>query len=135
MLNEDKYIVLFDGVCNLCNKMVQYVIKRDLKDRFRFGSLQGITGFQLLEKHNLDISKTDTIVLIINNKVYLKSTAILKVMSKLKFPTNLLAFFLILPGFIRNWGYDFIAKNRYKWYGKRNSCMIPTFELKKIFLP
>lgn len=132
---KDKRLILFDGVCNLCNSSVLYVIKRDKKNLFMFAPLQSQVGKQIIEKYNIDTSKVDSIILYTPEKgIVSKSTAALKIASKLSFPTNTLSVFLIVPAFIRNWVYDFIAKNRYKWYGKKEACMVPTPELKSKFL-
>ena len=134
-LSKNKQLILFDGVCNLCNASVQYVIKHDKNNVFMFAPLQGKTGQLIIEKYKINPSKTDSILLYNQEKgVVHKSTAALKISSKLGFPTNLFSGFLIIPAFIRNWVYDFIAKNRYKWYGKQNECMIPTESLKSKFL-
>ncbi|KJD36214.1 thiol-disulfide oxidoreductase [Tamlana sedimentorum] len=132
---DNKKLILFDGVCNLCDSSVQYIIKHDKSDVFRFAALQSEIGMQIIEKHNIDTKKTDSILLYVPNKgIDYKSTAALKIAFHLGFPINLMALFLIVPAFIRNWVYDFIAKNRYKWYGKKEACMIPTPELKSKFL-
>ena len=134
-LPKHKQLILFDGVCNLCNSSVQYVIKHDKRDLFMFASLQGDTGKQLIKTYNIDTSKLDSILLYTPNKgIVSKSTAALKIASKLGFPQNLMSVFFIIPQVIRNWIYDFVAKNRYKWYGKKDACMIPTPELKCKFL-
>ncbi|MFC4722214.1 thiol-disulfide oxidoreductase DCC family protein [Geojedonia litorea] len=137
MINLPKYkqLILFDGVCNLCNASVQYIIKHDKKDAFRFAALQSTIGQQLIKEFKIDQTKTDSILLM-SNKMDLsyKSTAALKIASKLGYPRNLMAFFLIVPPFLRNWVYDYIAKNRYKWYGRRDECMIPTPEIQSKFL-
>jgi predicted DCC family thiol-disulfide oxidoreductase YuxK len=133
-LKTAKKILLFDGVCNLCNSSVTYVIKRDKKDLFRFAALQETAGQQLIEKYQIDTLKTDSIILIENGKAYTKSTAALRVARHLGGAYPLLYGFMIVPNFIRNWVYDFVARNRYKWYGKKDSCMIPTPELKSKFL-
>ena len=134
-LPKHKHLVLFDGVCNLCNSSVQYIIKHDKQNEFLFASLQSHTAKQVIDQFKIDISKIDSIVLLKSNKkLYLKSTAALKIAALLGFPNNMLSVFLIIPPFIRNWVYDFIARNRYKWYGKQESCMIPTEELKHKFL-
>lgn len=132
---DNKKLILFDGVCNLCNSSVQYVIKHDKKDIFRFAALQSSVGEQIIEKFKIDTKKTDSILLYTPNKnIVYKSTAALQIAYKLGFPQNILSVFLIVPVFIRNWVYDFIAKNRYKWFGKKEACMIPTPELKNKFL-
>ena len=135
-LEKHKKLILFDGVCNLCNNSVLYVIKRDKKNTFMFAPLQSEIGKEIIEKFNIDTTKTDSILLYNpeRDKINYKSKAALKIASQLGFPTNILAIFLIIPSFISNWVYDFIAKNRYKWYGKKEACMIPTPELKSKFL-
>jgi predicted DCC family thiol-disulfide oxidoreductase YuxK len=102
---------------------------------FLFTALQSNIGQNIIEHYNIDTSKIDSILLYTPEKgIQYKSTAALKVAWQLRFPINLLAIFLIVPNFIRNWVYDFIAKNRYKWYGRKESCMVPTLELKSKFL-
>ena len=134
-LPKDKHIILFDGVCNLCNRSVQYVIKLDKLNKYLFAPLESHTGKYIIEIYDIDTSKKDSIILHHKNqKVFYKSTAALKIAAQLGFPNNLFSLFLIIPAFIRNWVYDYIAKNRYKWYGKREACMIPTPELKNKFL-
>jgi predicted DCC family thiol-disulfide oxidoreductase YuxK len=134
-LPKDKSLILFDGVCNLCNTSVLYVIKHDKNNTFVFAPLQSTIGQQIITKYSLDSSKTDSIILYSPNKdLKVKSTAALHIAKRLGLPNNLLSVFLIVPAFIRNWVYDFIAKNRYKWYGKKDNCMIPTPELKSKFI-
>ncbi len=134
MTEKTKNIILFDGVCNLCNNAITFVIKRDRNDLFMYAPLQSITGERLTKQHNIDTSQVDSIILIRDNRVYVKSTAALKIAQKLSGLWPLLSVFLILPVFLRNWVYDYIAKNRYKWFGKKDACMIPTPELKAKFL-
>ncbi|WP_405293283.1 thiol-disulfide oxidoreductase DCC family protein [Algibacter sp. Ld11] len=132
---KHKKLILFDGVCNLCNSSVQYVIKRDRKEQFLFTALQSEVGKQILKAYNIDTTKIDSILLYTPEQgIDYKSTAALKVGASLSFPEKLMAVFFIVPAFVRNWVYDFIAKNRYKWYGKKESCMIPTPELRRRFL-
>lgn len=130
---EKHAIILFDGVCNLCDNFVQFIVKRDHKGYFKFASLQSEVGQALLQKHQLS-TDLNTVVLIQKGKAYTKSGAGLRVLSRLGWlwaPTILL---LIVPYFIRNFVYDWVARNRYKWYGKKDECMLPTPELKKRFL-
>jgi predicted DCC family thiol-disulfide oxidoreductase YuxK len=135
ILPKHKQLILFDGVCNLCNSSIQYVIKHDKKDQFLFAPLQSEVGQKIINTYNIDIEKTDSILLYSNEKgLFIKSTAALKVAKHLGFPRHLMSAFFVVPTFIRNWVYDFIAKNRYKWYGKQEACMIPTPELKSKFL-
>ena len=132
---KNKQLILFDGVCNLCNTSVNYIIKYDKKNVFRFVALQSEIGQKIVKEFNIDPKKTDSIILFSEEqKLSYKSTAALKIANHLNFPFNILVVFLIIPPFIRNWVYDYIAKNRYKWYGKRKECMVPTAELKNKFI-
>ncbi|GAA3606043.1 DCC1-like thiol-disulfide oxidoreductase family protein [Flavivirga amylovorans] len=132
---KHKKLILFDGVCNLCNTSVQYVINHDKKNVFMFAPLQSDIGKRIIERFNIDTQKTDSILLYTpENSIVSKSTAALKIATHLGFPQNLMGVFFIIPPFIRNWVYNYIAKNRYKWYGKKEACMIPTPELKSKFL-
>ena len=134
-LPKHKKLILFDGVCNLCNASVLYIIKRDRNNVFMFAHLQSNIGQQIIQQFDLDVSKTDSILLYSEkNGISIKSTAALQISKHLGFPSNLMSILFIIPPFIRNWVYDFIAKNRYKWYGKKEQCMIPTPELKAKFL-
>lgn len=134
-LPKHKQLVLFDGVCNLCDASVQYIIKHDKNNAFLFTALQSEVGQQIIKEFNIDTNKIDSIILYSNEHgISYKSTAALKIASKLGFPRNLLSVFWIIPAIIRNWIYDYIAKNRYKWYGKKEECMIPTPDLKSKFL-
>ena len=127
-------IILFDGVCNLCNSSVTFIIKRDYKDRFRFAALQSEIGQLYIQKFDIDPVETDSIILVEADNYYAKSSAALRIAKHLSGGYPLLYGFMIVPKFIRNAVYDYIAKNRYKWYGKREQCMIPTPELKAKFL-
>lgn len=134
-LEKNKKLILFDGVCNLCDASVQFVIKHDKHDIFRYTALQSALGQKIIRKFNIDRTKTDSILLYVpEDKIYSKSTAALKIAAQLGFPRNVMGIFFIVPPFIRNKVYDVIAKNRYKWYGKKEECMIPTAELKSKFL-
>lgn len=134
-LPKHKKIILFDGICNLCNSSVQYVIKHDKKNIFMFTALQSEVGKQLTKTHNIDTAKIDSILLYTPKKgIVSKSTAALKVATQLSFPINIMGVFFIIPTFIRDWVYNYIAKNRYKWYGKKDACVIPSPELKNKFL-
>ncbi|QYJ69516.1 thiol-disulfide oxidoreductase DCC family protein [Flavobacterium litorale] len=134
-LPKDKKVILFDGVCNLCNSAVQYVIKRDDKDIFRFVALQSEVGQEITNHIGIDTSKVDSIILYEPNKAYYyKAEAAIKIASELGVIYKLMQLFLILPKGINNRVYDYVAKNRYKWYGKKEACMIPTPEMKAKFL-
>ncbi|SES24333.1 thiol-disulfide oxidoreductase DCC family protein [Salipaludibacillus aurantiacus] len=128
------HIVLFDGDCNICDTSVQFIIKRDPQQKFAFASLQSDTGKALLKKYQVD-RRTDSIVLIEKSgKIFEKSSAALRIARRLKGGWKLTALFLIVPPFIRNFFYDLIAKNRYKWFGKKSSCRMPTPDERKRFL-
>ena len=127
-------IILFDGICNLCNGAVQFVIKHDPEAMFHFASLQSEAGQTLLQQYNLPKNNFSSFVLIDDDKAYTKSTAALKVAKRLNGGVKLLYGFIIVPPFIRNAVYNTIAKNRYKWFGKKNECMIPTPALQSRFL-
>jgi predicted DCC family thiol-disulfide oxidoreductase YuxK len=129
-----KAVILFDGVCNLCNASVQFVLLRDKKDYFQFASLQSDYGQQLLQKHNLPTQNFDSFVLVENNVVYSQSTAALRVAKYLSGAWKLMYAFIIVPSFLRNIVYNFIGKNRYKWFGKQEECMMPKPEWKQKFL-
>jgi predicted DCC family thiol-disulfide oxidoreductase YuxK len=131
---NDHPIVLFDGVCNLCNKSVQFIIKHDKKKEFRFGSLQGKEGQKLLALYNLPADELNTLVLIENNKIYTRSTATLRIAKRLGGIWKLFYAYIIIPRFIRDGVYRIISRNRYKWFGKKDACMIPSKDLKERFL-
>lgn len=132
---SDKKIVLFDGVCNLCDNAVQFIIKHDKRDIFRFASLQSETGKKLVEERGLDPKEIDSIILIEPGVAYYrKSTAALEISRDLSGGYSLLKNFLVIPANLRDGIYDYIARNRYRWYGKKDHCMIPTAELKSKFL-
>jgi predicted DCC family thiol-disulfide oxidoreductase YuxK len=132
--NQNKPVILFDGVCNLCNASVQFIIKRDSKKSFMFSSLQSDAAQAILLQYNLENLDFNTIILIEGGVVYDKSTAILKIIRRLSGFYKLGYIFIIVPKFIRDFVYKIISNNRYKWFGKRATCMIPTEELKLRFL-
>jgi predicted DCC family thiol-disulfide oxidoreductase YuxK len=134
MASAPQFVVLFDGVCNLCNNSVQFILKRDKKKKFLFGSLQGEAGQQLLKKFNLPIDNFHSFVLLEGERAYTQSTAALRMAKHLKGGWQLLYGFIILPKFLRDGVYKWIAVNRYKWFGKRDTCRIPTPEEKARFL-
>ena len=127
-------IIFFDGICNLCTGTVQFVIKHDPEHHFRFASLQSEAGQQLLKEYNLSTTEFGSFILWENGKVYTRSSAALRVTKKLNGLWPALFSFMIVPPFIRNAVYDFVAGNRYKWFGKKEACWIPTPELQKLFI-
>ena len=134
-LPENKKIILFDGVCNLCEQSVQFIIKRDKNDVFRFVALQSQLGQEIVNKIGIDTTKIDSIILYEPRVAYYyKAKAALKIAKDLGGFYSILSLLNFLPTFIKDSVYDFIARNRYKWFGKKESCMIPTTELKAKFL-
>lgn len=132
---KHKKLILFDGVCNLCNDAVLKVIKYDKKNTFLFAALQSETGKKVTSHLNIDTSKIDSIILYEPGVSYeIKSTAALKVMQNFGGLWQITQLAYILPESIRNYIYEYIAKNRYKWFGKKENCMIPTLALKAKFL-
>lgn len=126
-------LLLFDGICNLCSSAVQFIIQRDPARRFRFASLQSKTGSQMLQKFGLP-QELNTLVLIEGDRVYTKSSAVLKIASQLRQPWPWLKVLWIIPRFIRDFGYMWISRNRYRWFGKKQQCMVPTPENKERFI-
>ncbi|MEK4661569.1 thiol-disulfide oxidoreductase DCC family protein [Priestia sp. FSL H7-0729] len=127
-------IVLVDGVCHFCQGLTKWIIKRDPEGKYHFASLQSDVAKELLAKGNLSTDSMDTFVLIENGKYYTRSTAALRLAKGLKFPYPLLYVFIVVPKFIRNAVYNWVARNRYRWFGKDEACMLPTPEIKDRFL-
>lgn len=134
MTSDDHVIVLFDGVCNFCNNTVTFLLKRDKHDRFRFAALQSEAAQSLLVERGLPTDRIETLVLIENNEASLKSSAALRATRHLSGLWPLLYGLIIVPPFLRNAAYSLFAANRYKMFGKRDACMIPTPEIKAKFL-
>ncbi len=132
-MNKSHPILLFDGVCNLCDGFVQWVIRRDPDGIFRFASLQSELGQSLIQKHQLT-TDLSTVILVDGEKTYSHSDVALEIVRQLGGFWTLLYILKIVPSFIRNAVYNWIARNRYRWFGQKESCMIPTPELKGRFL-
>jgi predicted DCC family thiol-disulfide oxidoreductase YuxK len=127
-------VVLFDGVCNLCNGSVQFIIRRDKAGKFLFAALQSQYGQAQLDQLGISSTSLQSIVLIKDDQFYQRSNAVLEIAKMLGGPWSLLYVFKIVPAFIRDWIYNGIANNRYKWFGRQDQCMIPTPALKARFL-
>ncbi|HOZ78345.1 MAG TPA: thiol-disulfide oxidoreductase DCC family protein [Ferruginibacter sp.] len=127
-------VILFDGICNFCNGAVNFTIKRDKRKVIKFAALQTEIGKTLLQQHGLPENYTSSFIFIENGKLYNRSTAALRVCRYLSGLWPLCYGLIIVPAFIRNAVYDFIAKNRYKWFGQKDACMIPTPEMRARFL-
>ena len=126
-------IVLFDGVCNFCNNSVQFILKHDRTNSLQFASLQSATGQALLKKYNIP-AEVDSVTFIENNIAYTKSDAALRIAAYFGNFWKALTIFSILPVSFRNFFYDIIARNRYKWFGKRDTCMLPSPEIRARFI-
>jgi predicted DCC family thiol-disulfide oxidoreductase YuxK len=127
-------LVLFDGVCNLCNGFVRFVIRRDPGGHFTFGSLQSGSARQVLSLHDVPQPLPDSLVLLEAGQVFTRSTAALRIARRLTFPWPLVAALLAIPRPLRDWVYDRVARNRYRWFGRRDQCMLPTPEQRRRFL-
>ena len=130
----EQHVILFDGVCNLCSSSVQFVLKRDKRNKFLFGSLQGNYGQQMLRKYNLPQNEFNSFMLLEGEQLYTKSSGALRMLKHLGGAWRLLYAFIIVPRFIRDAVYNFIAHNRYKWLGKKEACWLPKPEWKQRFL-
>jgi len=127
-------VLLFDGLCNLCNGSVNFILKRDEACKYKFASLQSEIGIELAKKYNIDTNIVDSIVLIRDDKVFIKSSAILEVLKDLPIGWRLFRIGIILPKFVRDWLYDIIAKHRYKIFGKKDECPTPSKDVQDRFL-
>ncbi|MCC6796220.1 MAG: thiol-disulfide oxidoreductase DCC family protein [Candidatus Hydrogenedentes bacterium] len=127
-------IILFDGVCNYCNSILNYIIKHDHKKRFRFAHLQSNAGQDLLEQYGFPRDMLDSVVLIENGKAYTKTDVTIRIAPHMSGIAKFAVLLRILPRAIRDIGYDFIARNRYKWWGKQEACIVPTPDVRDRFL-
>lgn len=131
-MDRKKGIILFDGVCNLCNTSVDFIIRKDKNEYFQFGALQQSTD--LLKQYDIDAEYLNSLVLIENGSVFYKSSAALRIAKKLDGAWPLLFSFILIPKFVRDPVYNWIAKNRYSWFGKGDSCRLPTPDEAKRFI-
>jgi predicted DCC family thiol-disulfide oxidoreductase YuxK len=127
-------ILLFDGVCNLCNSMVTFVIKRDKKATFKFASLQSDVGQNILKEHSLPMTEFDSFYYVEGKRIFTKSSAALKVAKELDGAWKLFYPLILIPKPLRDIVYSYVAKNRYRWFGKKDQCMLPNPEMQKRFL-
>jgi len=130
----DKPVIFFDGVCNYCNALINFVIRQDKKKIFLFATLQSEAGQKILTENKLPAIDPDTFLLLENGKLYSRSTAALRISNKLPWYWKWAQLFWIFPKFIRDGVYNLIAQNRYKWFGKKEECMIPAPEIRERFL-
>ena len=129
-----KAIVVFDGVCNLCNGLVRFILKLDRKEIFRFVWMQSDTGQELYKRFSLDFSKENSVILILDEKVYSHSTAVLLILKMLGGFWKLFYALIVIPKFFRDDVYNFIARNRYKWFGRKDECEMPEEKYRTRFL-
>jgi predicted DCC family thiol-disulfide oxidoreductase YuxK len=139
-MQDKKHLILYDGVCGLCNRLVRFVLPRDRLDRFRFAALQGGTARRVLRNFGRDPVDLDTFYVIADfegaaPRLYERDRASIFVLGSLGFPWILARAFRLLPGFLRRWGYNFIARHRYQWFGKYDTCLLPAPEIRHRFLP
>ena len=134
MINVQYDIILFDGICNLCNGFVKFIIRYDQKEHFKMASLQSEIGQKLLSEYAINNTDNQSVVFITSNSVYLQSDAALNILKNLGYPWKLGFVLILIPRFIRDAVYRFIARNRYRFLGKRNECIIPDERMKKRFL-
>jgi predicted DCC family thiol-disulfide oxidoreductase YuxK len=127
-------VLLFDGVCNLCSAAIQFIIKRDTAGVFRFAAMQSPTGERLLAEHGLTDVSAETMVLIIGQHIYLRSDAAVEIARRLDGAWSLLHWFFLLPRSWREASYRLFANNRFRWFGRRQSCLLPSEENRRRFL-
>ncbi len=127
-------LVLFDGVCNVCNEFVQFVIARDPAGRFQFGALQSPSARRVLDLHDTPDPLPDTLVLVDHGRVFTRSSAVLRITRHLAFPWPLACALLVVPRPLRDWVYAIVARHRYQWFGKRDHCMVPIPAIRARFI-
>jgi predicted DCC family thiol-disulfide oxidoreductase YuxK len=133
-ISTSRAVVLFDGVCNLCNASVNFIIKRDPRNRFAFAALQSEAGRALLARHDISGRRPDSVVLLEEGRCFTRSSAALRIARQLSGPWPLLYPLAVVPAPIRDRIYDWVARNRYRWFGKREQCRLPTPELASRFV-
>ena len=134
-MQYNRAIILFDGVCHLCTSTVQFIIKRDPNGYFTFASLQSEIGRQLLEEHGLQPDALDTFVLVEGSRCFTRSDAALRVAKHVSGCWSLVRVLSLIPKPVRDWGYTVIARNRYRWFGTHETCMVPSRDILDRFLP
>ncbi|MRX73583.1 DUF393 domain-containing protein [Bacillus lacus] len=133
-MKKGQLVILFDGVCNFCDQSVQFILKRDKEEVFQFASLQSAYGQKFLEAAHLNQHNFSSMILVEDSSYYMKSAAVLRICKHLKGFYRLLYVLILVPKPLRDYLYDLIANNRYKWFGKKESCSIPSKEVRERFL-
>ena len=131
---ESHAVVLFDGVCNLCNGFVQFIIPRDPRGYFRFAALQSPAAARLMAEASVTPGAADSILLIDGGRAIVRSAAALRIARRLRFPWPLLYALIVVPRPIRDWVYDLVARNRLRWFGQRDQCLVPGPGIRERFL-
>jgi predicted DCC family thiol-disulfide oxidoreductase YuxK len=129
-----KPVILFDGVCNFCSASINWIIRRDRRRRFRFAPLQSAAGERLQREHGLDPAALDTFVVIEGKRASVRSTAALRIARRMGFPYSVVYPLIVVPAPGRDFVYDAFAKRRYRWFGRKDECMVPTPEVRERFL-
>lgn len=129
-----KSVIVFDGVCMLCNRWVQFIIRHDKQEQFLFASMQSAQGQQLLEQYGLNPLDPFSFLLVDHERGYMNTDAIIRVLTRLSSVWTLIGVLRIIPAVIRDWVYRVVARNRYRWFGKRDSCMVPSDEIASRFI-
>jgi predicted DCC family thiol-disulfide oxidoreductase YuxK len=131
MMND---IVIFDGVCHLCSRVVKFILAHETQPTLRFTPVQSPAGARMMRAFGLSPEDAETFVLVVEGQAYVRSEAAIRVARHLKYPWRLLAVIRVFPPSLRNWGYDCVARNRYRWFGKSDSCMVPTANVRARFI-
>ena len=132
--SEINHVIFFDGICNPCNSSINFVIDRDPKEYFKFASLQSPIAKEILSAYEVNSIDLESIIFYSNHKVYHRSRAALEIVKRMKGAWPILYIFIIIPKFIRDFFYNLVARNRYKWFGKQDTCRIPTPDIKSRFI-
>ena len=127
-------MVVFDGVCNLCNRSVRFILRHEAEPEIQFSPMQSPAGARLLRQHNLSVDDLRTFVLVSGERAYVRSDAAIRIARHLKGGWKWLGLLRIVPRPLRDWAYDVVARNRYRWFGRTDTCMVPTPELRSRFL-
>ncbi|MNI52214.1 hypothetical protein D3C73_1069780 [compost metagenome] len=133
-IGEGQAVVLIDGVCHLCQGLVRFIIPRDPKGQIKFAPLQSEAGRRLLSAAGLKMDRLDTVVLLEDGRCYTESSAVLRIARRLRFPWPAAYCFILVPRPLRNAVYRFVARNRYRWFGRDEQCLLPTPEIRRRFL-
>jgi predicted DCC family thiol-disulfide oxidoreductase YuxK len=127
-------VIIFDGVCHLCSRLVKFILAHEVRPTLRFAPVQSPAGARMMREFGLSPEDAETFVLVVEGRAYVRSEAAILVARHLKYPWRLLGAIRVFPRALRNWGYDLIARNRYEWFGRSQSCMVPTENVRARFI-